>query len=296
MWLGDFPMIKSAGEMLLRCRIVHTIPAAGRPLHKLRRMGGKVNEKKVAAQAVKDVDKARKTEAAIAADWADPTLAKKAAAANSAAVKADEAARKKREKEALLAAEDAALGSGGKIKSKFGAATTKKGGSKKKDDFSLLEDALIGDAEKKAKEKKRLERLKKEREAMASIEAERKAKEEQANKDPLLANTEAMLGLIPDGDDTGFDGPSLASRNVATMSDCHGTGVDAALSAMSLGGGKTAEHPEKRMKAAYKAYEEKMMPEMKILFPGLKRQQYLDKIFTSWKKSPENPMNQNQSK
>jgi len=31
------------------------------------------------------------TEAAIAADWADPTLAKKAAAANSAAAKADEA-------------------------------------------------------------------------------------------------------------------------------------------------------------------------------------------------------------
>jgi len=54
-------------------------------------MGGKVNEKKVAAQAVKDADKARKTEAAIAADWADPTLAKKAAAANSAAAKADEA-------------------------------------------------------------------------------------------------------------------------------------------------------------------------------------------------------------
>ena len=266
-------------------------------LHKLqRRMGGKVNEKKVAAQAIKDADKARKTEAAIAADWADPNLAKKAAAANNAAAKADEAARKKREKEALLAAEDAALGPGGKIKSKFGAAT-KKGGSKKKDDFSLLEDALIGDAEKKAKEKKRLERLKKEREAMASIEAERKAKELQANKDPLLANTEAMLGIMSDGDDTDLGGPSLASRNVATMSDVHGTGVDAALSAMSLGGGgKADEHPEKRMKAAYKAYEEKMLPEMKIQYPGLKRQQYLDKIFTSWKKSPENPMNQESKK
>jgi hypothetical protein len=46
------------------------------------------------------------------------------------------------------------------------------------------------------------------------------------------------------------------------------------------------------MKAAYKAYEEKMMPEMKQTYPGLKRQQYLDKIFASWKKSPENPMNQ----
>ena len=77
------------------------------------------------------------------------------------------------------------------------------------------------------------------------------------------------------------------------MSEQAGTGVDAALSAMNLGGGgKVDEHPEKRMKAAYKAYEEKMMPEMKLQYPGLKRQQYLYKIFTMWKKSPENPMNQ----
>ena len=84
------------------------------------------------------------------------------------------------------------------------------------------------------------------------------------------------------------------AANVASMADIQASGVDAALSAMSLGGGggDDDKHPEKRMKAAYKAYEEKMMPEMKQQYPGLKRQQYLDKIFSSWKKSPENPMNQ----
>ncbi|KAL3792700.1 hypothetical protein ACHAW5_005805 [Stephanodiscus triporus] len=253
-------------------------------------------EKKGAAQAVKDAEKARKAEAAIAADWADPNIARSQARAESASAKADEVARKKREKEALLAAEEAANGSGGKAaKSKFGAASNKKGNNKKKDDLSLLTDALIGDAEKKAKEKKRLERMKKEREAMASIDAERKATEERARRDPLLANTDAMIGMMAD---EGAGGPSAAvgrAANVATMADVQASGVDAALSVMSLGGGEGTgddRHPEKRMKAAYKAYEERMMPEMKSQYPGLKRQQYLDKIFASWKKSPENPLNQ----
>jgi hypothetical protein len=51
-------------------------------------------------------------------------------------------------------------------------------------------------------------------------------------------------------------------------------------------------HPEKRAKAAYRGYEERRMPEMRAQYPGLKRQQYLDKIFAAWKKSPENPRNQ----
>lgn len=219
------------------------------------------------------------------------------------------------------------------MKSKFGAATKKKGGGKK-NDLALLEDALVGDAEKKVrqnqkkmidvffipaictmlllkhllsillgsittpqsiyqtKEKKRLEKIKREKEAKEAMERQRKAKEEQATKDPLLANTEAMIGLIDD--DT--DGPTdrqVSGRhaNKASMEDIQGSGVDSALNAMSVNGGDD-RHPEKRMKAAYKAYEEKMMPEMKQTYPGLKRQQYLDKIFTSWKKSPENPMNQ----
>ncbi|KAL3810231.1 hypothetical protein ACHAXA_003028 [Cyclostephanos tholiformis] len=257
-------------------------------------------EKKGAAQAVKDAEKARKVEAAIAADWADPSIARSQARAESSQAKADEAARRKREKEALLAAEEAANGSGGKaVKSKFGPAS-KKGGNKKKDDLSLLEDALIGDAEKKAKEKKRLDRIKKEREAMAAIEAERKAEEGRAKRDPLLVNTDTMIGMMSDGGHYSEEGggPSLAvgrAANVASMVDVQGSGVDAALSAISLhGGGGNGDdrHPEKRMKAAYKAYEERMMPEMKSQFPGLKRQQYLDKIYTSWKKSPENPLNQ----
>ena len=243
-------------------------------------------EKKAANTAVKDAAKARETEAALAADWASGSNARSQSKAESAAAKADELARKKREKAELLAAEEQANGSGGGkgIKSSKLSAASK---NKKKNDLALLEDALVGDAEKKLKEQKRLERLKKEREALAAMEHDRKAK-----GDPLLANTDAMIGNMLDGD--GMEGDVTVGRaaNLASMADIQASGVDAAISAMTLRGEEDNKHPEKRMKAAYKAYEEKMMPEMKQQYPGLKRQQYLDKVFSSWKKSPENPMNQ----
>lgn len=140
------------------------------------------------------------------------------------------------------------------------------------------------------KEKKKLEKIKREREQKEAMERQLKAKEEQAKKDPLLANTEAMIG-INDGIDEDIDGSIGRQANVASMVDVQASGLDSALTAMSVNGGDD-RHPEKRVKAAYKAYEEKMMPEMKQQYPGLKRQQYLDKIFALWKKSPENPLNQ----
>ncbi|KAL3803164.1 hypothetical protein HJC23_003439 [Cyclotella cryptica] len=247
-------------------------------------------EKKAATQAVKDAEKTRQNEAREAAEWKQGANQRATSKAEEAAAKADEAARKKREKAALLAAEEEAMGSGKTIKSKFGAASNKKAGGKKKDDLSLLEDALVSDAEKKNKEKKRLERIKKEREAQLALEREQKQKEEQAKRDPLLANTDAMIGM--DGPDDEGVGVAVGRKaNVASMEDVQASGLDAAISALSVGGGDD-RHPEKRMKAAYKAYEEKMMPEMKAQYPGLKRQQYLDKIFALWKKSPENPLNQ----
>ena len=207
--------------------------------------------------------------------------------------KADEAARKKREKAALLAAEEDAAGSGKTVKSVYGAASNKqKKVNKKNDGLSLLEEALVGDAEKKAKDKKKMERIKKERETQMAAERERKAKEEQEKKDPLLANTDAMIGM--DGPIEGNERAVAVGRaaNVASMGDVQASGLDSAISAFSIGNGGDDRHPEKRMKAAYKAFEEKMMPEVKQQYPGLKRQQYLDKIFALWKKSPENPMNQ----
>ncbi|EPS70678.1 hypothetical protein M569_04082, partial [Genlisea aurea] len=52
------------------------------------------------------------------------------------------------------------------------------------------------------------------------------------------------------------------------------------------------KHPEKRLKAAFKAFEEGELPKLKEEKPGLTHTQYKDMIWKLWKKSPENPLNQ----
>lgn len=75
------------------------------------------------------------------------------------------------------------------------------------------------------------------------------------------------------------------------------TGIDNALDALSLantsgaGNDKVDRHPERRFKAAYSAYEERRLDEMKDE-KGLRRQQKIDQIRKEFEKSPENPFNQ----
>jgi hypothetical protein len=71
-----------------------------------------------------------------------------------------------------------------------------------------------------------------------------------------------------------------------------GTGTVEAISVLSavLGDVQLDAHPEKRMKAAHTAFEERRLKELQIEKPGLKRSQYKDIIFKEWLKSPENPM------
>ncbi|RDX83984.1 Coiled-coil domain-containing protein 124-like protein, partial [Mucuna pruriens] len=52
-------------------------------------------------------------------------------------------------------------------------------------------------------------------------------------------------------------------------------------------------HPERRLKASFKAFEEAELPKLKEEKPGLTHTQYKDLIWKLWKKSPDNPLNQN---
>ncbi|CAN8283741.1 unnamed protein product [Cochlearia groenlandica] len=54
-------------------------------------------------------------------------------------------------------------------------------------------------------------------------------------------------------------------------------------------------HPEKRLKASFKAFEEAEMPRVKEEKPGLTHTQYKDLVWKLWKKSPDNPLNQQQA-
>eukprot|EP00922_Rhytidocystis_sp_ex-Travisia-forbesii_P039936 GHVS01059391.1.p1 GENE.GHVS01059391.1~~GHVS01059391.1.p1 ORF type:complete len:261 (-),score=92.80 GHVS01059391.1:223-924(-) len=55
--------------------------------------------------------------------------------------------------------------------------------------------------------------------------------------------------------------------------------------------GGVDRNPEKRMKAAYKTYEEEWLPQLKRENPTLKRSQLLDLLHKQWKKARENPLN-----
>ena len=231
-------------------------------------------EKKAAAQAVKDAKAAAEREKQVDVEWSKGSNNRSAARSQAAVEKADEAARKKREKAALLAEEEADMSTIGKAKK---TPSLSKKGKKKKNDLSLLEDALVTGAEKKQKAKKRAEQLKAEK-----LNAEAAKRKQQAEKpmDPLLANTENMIQGTKD---------NLVGRAANKALDGQdASGIDGALESMNIGvGGQPLT-----TKQLFKAYEERMMVEMKEDYPGLKLSQYKDKIFQKWKKSPENPANQ----
>jgi len=51
-------------------------------------------------------------------------------------------------------------------------------------------------------------------------------------------------------------------------------------------------HPERRFKAAYAAYEDRELPNLRADRPGLRLQQYKELLYKQFEKSPENPFNQ----
>jgi len=51
-------------------------------------------------------------------------------------------------------------------------------------------------------------------------------------------------------------------------------------------------HPEKRLKAAFTAYEEANMPRIKSENPTLRMSQLKQILRKEWMRSPENPLNQ----
>ncbi|XP_035729031.1 coiled-coil domain-containing protein 124-like [Vespa mandarinia] len=69
-------------------------------------------------------------------------------------------------------------------------------------------------------------------------------------------------------------------------------GIDEALSILSVKDSEVDRHPEKRMKAAYASFEEKMMPIIKEQNPTLRLSQLKQILKKEWMKSPENPLNQ----
>lgn len=139
------------------------------------------------------------------------------------------------------------------------------------------------DAERKAAEAKA---KKAEREAMlAEEEKSQRSTGKGANKKTAEKKTRGTLDLGQlDGEPSGKSAALNAS------------GIDNALDALSLTGStnehKLDRHPERRFAAAYKAYEERRLPEVALEHPGLRKQQRIEIVRKEFEKSEENPFNQ----
>lgn len=164
--------------------------------------------------------------------------------------------------------------------------------NKKKQEADAAEASTWEDGSKKGNKKKEDAQFKKEEAARKKAEREALLQaEEQANpsKSRGAAKQAAKKSnKIDDFLDWNKDTPELSA-----------TGLDAALEALALTGKEGGvqnkdldKHPERRVKAAYAAYEERRLPEIRKENPGLRLAQAKNLLFKEFQKSPENPMNQ----
>ncbi|EEQ40970.1 putative coiled-coil domain-containing protein [Clavispora lusitaniae] len=159
------------------------------------------------------------------------------------------------------------------------------------------EAAAWEDGSKKGNKKKEEEKFKKE-------EAARK----KAEREALLAAEEAAMPAKPLKEKQ-RGAAKVAAKRTGKIDDfldwdsnkgeLSASGIDDALEALALTGrdGGVANkdidrHPERRVKAAFAAFEERRTPEIRKENPGLRLQQIKNMVFKEFQKSPENPMNQ----
>lgn len=227
-------------------------------------------EKKAANEGVKSAAKQAQMEAQEASAWNDGADLKSAKRREEQEKKAQERDAKKAEK-AALEDEEAAIAASIKAKPKKvpNAKQVAKNNELKELEAQLREMEL----EKKKKEEKK-------KAASGGGAGGKKGKkgkagssEEESSEDEGLPPLEANPNRRMAGVET--------ARNLDQAIDLLGRGGASA-------GGDT--HPEKRQKAAHKAFEERMLVELKESMPGMRMSQYKDRIFEMWKKSPENPV------
>lgn len=159
------------------------------------------------------------------------------------------------------------------------------------------EAAKWDEGSKKGNKKKEDSQFKKE-------EAARK----KAERDALLAAEESVLPSKPVKDKQ-RGAAKVAAKRTGKIDDfldwdsnkgeLSASGIDDALNALALtgrdggvGNKEIDRHPERRVKAAFAAFEEKRTPELRKEHPGLRLQQIKNLVFKEFQKSPENPMNQ----
>ncbi|XP_014358011.2 coiled-coil domain-containing protein 124 [Papilio machaon] len=156
---------------------------------------------------------------------------------------------------------------------------------------------------KEEMEKKRLEQLKKKAEAKALLEQEMESIKGSVKAAPQPKITRAQIEQIKERSMKAEPEKPVPSRVVVeeppleenlNRLQLEGEVAQSVDEAISILSDKldTDKHPEKRLKAAFTAFEEVNLPRLKAENPSLRLSQLKQMLRKEWTKSPQNPINQ----
>ncbi|CAH2293257.1 coiled-coil domain-containing 124 [Pelobates cultripes] len=158
---------------------------------------------------------------------------------------------------------------------------------------------------KEEKEKRRLEQLERKKEIQRMLEEEdstlkgkAQAKSVESSKvtraqiEETLRKEEESKTVV-EKPKTHIEMPleENVNRRVLEEGEVEARTVEDAIAVLSIGK-DLDRHPERRMKAAFTAYEEINLPRLKQENPNMRLSQLKQLLKKEWMKSPENPMNQ----
>lgn len=161
-------------------------------------------------------------------------------------------------------------------------------------------EGIRDDSKRQEEEAKRLEKLikKQEKKELEEKEAQEMSKyKASANKSKSKDNTPEplfksksvnwTLSLSAEGDKSS---ESIEKFSASNIDDALLLLESTNISSTSMN--NIEKHPERRMKAAFCAFEARELPKLRAENPTLKHSQLLERLHKLWKKSPENPFNQ----
>ncbi|XP_066460868.1 coiled-coil domain-containing protein 124 [Eleutherodactylus coqui] len=155
---------------------------------------------------------------------------------------------------------------------------------------------------KEEKEKRRLEQLERKKESQRMLDEEdakmksklkaMPAKVTRAQIEDTLQREEVQKVTV-EKPKTHLDLPleENLNRRMLEEGEVEARSVEEAIAALSVSK-ELDRHPERRMKAAFTAYEELNLPRLKEENPNMRLSQLKQLLKKEWMKSPENPMNQ----
>jgi len=88
-----------------------------------------------------------------------------------------------------------------------------------------------------------------------------------------------------------YEAPLEENLNRIMANTTVATTVDEAIAALSVNSDDPDRHPEKRVKAAYKAFEAENLPRIKAENPSMRMSQWKQMLHREWTKSSQNPLN-----